>query len=96
MSQYKFVNATSSKPQPLSADSAMRSHAIRTGLQQGSSVLGSQSARQSQEIIKHKVQLTGRFRLLGASSQGLGSAGEKAKKQLHERPSHGLSAVGTM
>lgn len=98
MSQYKFITVESSNSQALPTSSLVRSHAIRAGLQQGSSVLRSQGARQSKETVKQKTQLKGRFRLSGAAVpfQSFGSSAESAEKattQLYEQPSAGSSEV---
>lgn len=93
MSQYQFVNLESSETRALSVDRAARSHAIKTGLQHGSLIIGRQGAHQSRETIKHKTQLKGRFRLSVVTTRGLGSDAKKAKKQSHENQSSSSSEV---
>jgi hypothetical protein len=91
--RYKFVGLESADSLPLAVQSAARSHAIRTGLQHGSMILGSQGAQQSRETVKHKNLLKGRFRLSGATTQGFGSSAEKAKERSQEWPSSGSLEV---
>lgn len=61
--EYKFVNFGADEGEFQPANKSVRSHAIRTAIQKGASELYTNTALISQDIIKRKAQLKGRFRL---------------------------------
>ncbi|KAL0930193.1 tachykinin family protein [Colletotrichum truncatum] len=79
--EYKFVTFGSDEGDFQPANKSIRSHAIRTAIQRGSSEMGANTALTSQDTIKLKAQLKGRFRLSGTSSRPSTGKSTKAQKK---------------
>ncbi|KAG7043673.1 tachykinin family protein [Colletotrichum scovillei] len=81
-SDFKFITVDATEGTFQTASKSTRSHAIRTAIQRGRSDLGSSTASISQDTIKQKAQLKGRFRLAGTT---LKSTKPKGPKHLQEQ-----------
>ncbi|OHE90583.1 hypothetical protein CORC01_14130 [Colletotrichum orchidophilum] len=88
-SEFKFITVEATEGdfqgnfQP--ASKSTRSHAIRTAIQKGQSELGTSTALTSQDTIKQKAQLKGRFRVAGKPVR---SKRSKSKQHQQDRRSH--------
>ncbi|KAF6827818.1 tachykinin family protein [Colletotrichum musicola] len=67
-SEYKFVTFGTDDGSFQPASRSTRSHAIKTAIQRGSSEMGADTALVSQDTVKSKARLKGRFRLAGTTS----------------------------
>ncbi|KAE9566840.1 hypothetical protein CGMCC3_g17017 [Colletotrichum fructicola] len=76
--EYKFVNFGADEGEFQPANKSVRSHAIRTAIQKGASELYTNTALISQDTIKRKAQLKGRFRLPATSAKPT-SAGQSSR-----------------
>ncbi|KAJ0308464.1 hypothetical protein Brms1b_009604 [Colletotrichum noveboracense] len=76
--EYKFVNFGADEGEFQPADKSVRSHAIRTAIQKGASELYANTALISQDTIKRKAQLKGRFRLPATPAKPT-SAGQSSR-----------------
>lgn len=81
-SEFKFITVDATEGSFQTASKSTRSHAIRTAIQRGRSELGTSTASISQDTIKQKAQLKGRFRLAGTT---LKSTKSKTPKYLKEQ-----------
>ncbi|KAK1507188.1 hypothetical protein CABS01_08368 [Colletotrichum abscissum] len=81
-SDFKFITVDATEGSFQTASKSTRSHAIRTAIQRGRSELGSSTASISQDTIRQKAQLKGRFRLAGTT---LKSTKPKSPKHLQEQ-----------
>ncbi|KAI8171413.1 hypothetical protein KHU50_005489 [Colletotrichum sp. SAR 10_65] len=76
--EYKFVNFGADEGEFQPANKSVRSHAIRTAIQKGASELYTNTALISQDTIKRKAQLKGRFRLPATPAKPT-SAGQSSR-----------------
>ncbi|KAJ0339197.1 hypothetical protein COL922a_004729 [Colletotrichum nupharicola] len=76
--EYKFVNFGADEGEFQPANKSVRSHAIRTAIQKGASELYANTALISQDTIKRKAQLKGRFRLPATPAKPT-SAGQSSR-----------------
>ncbi|KAK1518107.1 hypothetical protein CPAR01_15756 [Colletotrichum paranaense] len=81
-SDFKFITVDATEGSFQTASKSTRSHAIRTAIQRGRSELRSSTASISQDTIKQKAQLKGRFRLAGTT---LKSTKPESPKHLQEQ-----------
>ncbi|EXF75913.1 hypothetical protein CFIO01_00398 [Colletotrichum fioriniae PJ7] len=65
--EFKFITVDATEGSFQTASKSTRSHAIRTAIKRGRSELGTSTASISQDTIKQKAQLKGRFRLAGTT-----------------------------
>ncbi|KAF3797788.1 hypothetical protein GCG54_00011879 [Colletotrichum gloeosporioides] len=76
--EYKFVNFGADEGEFQPANKSVRSHAIRTAIQKGAAELYTNTALISQDTIKRKAQLKGRFRLPATPARPT-SAGQSSR-----------------
>lgn len=68
-SEFKFITVDGAEGSFPPADKSIRSHAIRTAILKGPSEMGASTAFTSQDTIKRKALLKGRFRLAGKAAK---------------------------
>ncbi|OLN95471.1 hypothetical protein CCHL11_05163 [Colletotrichum chlorophyti] len=82
-SGFKFVTVGNEEGNFQPANKSIRSHAIRTAIQKGPSEMGASTALISQDTMKRKAQLKGRFRLPSTSVKA--SSMNKTTKHQRQR-----------